>query len=99
MDKDKFNDKNPIQALFKRIKRDNSLSTSQISLVMAIYYYSDDTDEVKSFTASRRKLMGFSKIRSISTYHACIHALIKGRYIEYFPSYHPLLGSTFRFLI
>ena len=38
---------------------------------------------------SRRKVMQFSHINSIVTYHKCIKELQKFGYIQYFPSYHP----------
>lgn len=93
------NNESSFEGLFERIMNDSNLLTSQISLIMALYYYSHSSNFSFPFQVSRRKLMAFSKIRSISTYHRCIKSLIRLGYIDYIPSYHPLLASNFRFLI
>lgn len=93
------NNERSFERLFDRILKDSGLITSQLGLIMALYYYSHTGNLSLPFQVSRRKLMAFSKIRSISTYHRCIKILVKLGYIDYVPSYHPLLASNFRFLI
>lgn len=93
------NNEGSFEGIFERIMNDHNLLTSQLGLIMALYYYSHSSNLCLPFQVSRRKLMAFSKIRSISTYHRCVKTLVRLGYIDYVPSYHPLLASNFRFLI
>jgi hypothetical protein len=52
-----------------------------------------------SFQVSRPKLMRFSRIRSIATYHKNIKDLVDYGYIEYTPSWHPHRGSRVRLIV
>ncbi|WP_255606860.1 hypothetical protein [Pedobacter polysacchareus] len=60
---------------------------------MAIFYYSS-ADPKAAFRVCRRKLMQFSRIRSLSTYHKCMAELVIYGYINYQPSYDPIRAST-----
>ena len=93
------NNESSFEGLFERIMSDSNLLTLQISLTMALYYYSHSSKLSLPFHVSRRKLMAFSKILSISPYHRCIKYIVKCGYIDYVSSSHPLLASNFRFLI
>lgn len=50
------------------------------------------------FRICRRELMLKSRIRSKATYHKVIKDLIRFRYIQYVPSYHPVQASEFKLL-
>lgn len=84
---------------FERIGDDERLLPSHVGLVMALFYYHDCGSGLAYFQASRSKLMRFSRIRSIATYHKCLAELVAYGYVEYHPSWHPEKGSRFRFII
>lgn len=88
-----------LSGYFKRLAQDNRFYASHISLMMALFYYSDSDFPEQPFQVSRPKLMQFSRIRSTSTYHKNIQDLVDGGYIEYTPSWHPMLGSKVRFIL
>lgn len=71
---------------------DIRLSPFHISLYAAMVYYSSAL-KGNPFNCSRRKLMRFSRLRSIATCHKCICQLINYGYIVYSPSYHPVKAS------
>ena len=71
---------------------DDRLNCYHISLYTALLYYGNGLSKIP-FYASRRKLMGFSRIKSAATYHKCLRELISYGYICYIPSFHPQLGS------
>ncbi|OOG18175.1 hypothetical protein BWD42_12980 [Sphingobacterium sp. CZ-UAM] len=83
---------------FEHIAQDNRLLPSHIGLVMALFYYQGKNDPLDFFHSSRRKLMHFSRIRSIATYHRCLSELVRYGYLEYIPSWHPTRASRFRFI-
>lgn len=78
--------------------KDKRLSASHMSLILAILILKNETRTKGPIRVSRKQIMERSHIGSIVTYHKCLKELIKFRYIEYIPSYHPKLGSTIRFL-
>ena len=79
-------------AVLEAIKSDDRLSCYHISLYTALLYYGKGIRQL-SFYASRRKLMGFSRIKSGATYHKCLRQLISYGYLDYHPSFHPQQGS------
>lgn len=86
----------PSTPFFKRVAQDKRLRPSHVALLSAIFQHSDYPSSA-AFRASRRKLMHFSRIRSISTYHTCLKDLIAFGYLQYEPSWHPKHASEFRF--
>ena len=91
--------KHAFSAFFERIGDDGRLLPTHIGLVAALFYHHDCGNPHRHFHASRRKLMRFSRIRSIATYHKCLSELVAHGYVEYRPSWHPAKGSRFRFII
>ena len=91
--------KHAFSAFFERIGDDGRLLPTHIGLVAALFYHHDCGNPENHFHASRRKLMRFSRIRSIATYHKCLSELVAYGYVEYRPSWHPAKGSRFRFII
>jgi len=79
-------------AVLEAVKSDNRLNSYHISLYTALLYYGKGIRQLP-FHASRRKLMGFSRIKSGATYHKCLRELISYGYLSYDPSFHPQLGS------
>lgn len=79
-------------AALEAVKSDDRLNCYHISLYTALLYYGKGIQNIP-FHASRRKLMGFSRIKSGATYHKCLRELVSYGYLSYDPSFHPQLGS------
>lgn len=79
-------------AVLEVVKSDDRLTPYHISLYTALLYYGKGIAQLP-FYASRRKLMGFSRIKSGATYHKCLRQLISYGYLDYHPSFHPQQGS------
>jgi len=89
----------PLSGYFERLATDPRLFSSHIALFAALFYFSNDDNPCLPFQVSRPKLMRFSRIKSIATYHKNISDLISCGYIEYTPSWHPLKGTRVRLII
>ena len=83
----------------EHVAKDNRLLPSHIGLFMAMFYYHQKQHLGDYFHSSRKKLMYFSRIKSIATYHKCLSDLILYGYVDYIPSWHPTKASRFRFII
>ncbi|MBT2621951.1 hypothetical protein [Chryseobacterium sp. ISL-6] len=83
---------------FKRLADDVRILPIHLGLIMALLYYHNGEEFIDDFHASRRKLMNFSGIRSVNTYHKYLSELVKYGYIAYIPSWHPKKASRFRFI-
>ncbi|RZK40170.1 MAG: hypothetical protein EOO90_15990 [Pedobacter sp.] len=83
-----------VENFLKAASIDSQLYPTHISLFTAIYYYSRDEPELE-FRISRKKLMQYSKIKSIATYHKCLSYLVQAGYLIYKPSFNPA-GSFIR---
>jgi len=77
----------------RRAANDDRLLPSHISLFMAMFYYSPDKPG-GHFQVGRKKLMRFSRIKSMATYHKCLKELVAYGYIDYQPSYDPYRASS-----
>ena len=78
----------------QKAAKDDRLLPSHISLFMAMFYFSPAEKPEQHFQASRKKLMRFSRIKSVATYHKCIRELVAYGYIDYQPSYDPYWASS-----
>ena len=76
-----------------RMADDERLNTSHISLCFALIICWDQQRHKLPFKISRRILMAYGKIGSISTYHICIKDLISFGLIRYTPSYNSYQGT------
>ncbi|MGJ1192608.1 MULTISPECIES: hypothetical protein [Sphingobacterium] len=81
------------------VAKDSRLLPSHIGLLLAMFYYHQKERPGEFFHSSRKKLMHFSRIKSIATYHKCLSDLILYGYVDYIPSWHPTKASRFRFII
>lgn len=79
-------------AALEAVRSDERLNSYHISLYTALLYYGNGIPKIP-FYVSRRKLMGFSRIKSGATYHKCMRELVSFGYLSYDPSFHPQLGS------
>jgi hypothetical protein len=90
--------KHTLSSYYERAALDERLFPTHISLFMALFYFSNAEQPGLPFQVSRPKLMRFSRIRSIATYHKNIRDLTNYGYIEYAPSWHPQRGSQIRLI-
>jgi hypothetical protein len=72
---------------------DPRISPAHISLYVAILYHYKTQEYKLPITIYSRDLMGLAKISAGNTYHKCVQELHRYGYIQYLPSYNPLLGS------
>jgi len=91
--------KHTFSSFFERAGNDSRLLPTHIGLVAALFHHHDYDDSHGYFQASRSRLMRFSRIRSIATYHKCLSELVAYGYVKYRPSWHPTKGSMFRLII
>jgi hypothetical protein len=75
------------------VAEDPRLGPSHISLFMAILFLYKQQDCQMPVSAFSRQLMKQAKISAVGTYHKCIQELKEYGYINYIPSFNPLLGS------
>ena len=76
------------------VTEDDRLSSSHISIYVSLFQLWNKNRFVKKMSVHRNEVMQVSKIGSSKTYYKCLHDLHYFGYIQYFPSYHPLKGST-----
>ncbi len=82
-----------------RIADDNRLNTSHVSLCFALIICWNQQRHKLPFRVSRRILMEYGKISSISTYHICIKDLTRFGFIRYAPSYNCYQGTLVTLLL
>lgn len=82
-----------LMRFLNRMADDERLNTSHISLCFALVICWDHQRHKLPFKISRRILMDYGKIASISTYHICIKDLISFGLIKYAPSYNSYQGT------
>jgi len=74
------------------VKEDPRIGPSHISLYLAIVNCCQIQEQLPVY-AFGRDLMKGAKISAVATYHKCMKDLKEFGYIEYVPSYNPVLGS------
>ena len=77
----------------RRATTDTSLTTTHLSVCMALCAAWLKNGFKNPFNISRKRLMSEAKIKSKTTYHKVIGDLAARRYLQYNPSYHPANGS------
>lgn len=75
-----------LNTFFAVVRHDNRLTTSHISLYMALFQYWNFNRFQNPFTVYRNDIMRLSKIGSKNTYHKCMKELHQARYIFHHPS-------------
>ena len=84
--------------LCKRMGDDVRILPIHLGLTMALLYHHNGDLFADCFHASRRKLMVFSGIKSVTTYHKYLTELVRYGYLAYTPSWHPTKASCFKFI-
>ena len=82
---------------FSAIQQDDWVTPFHINIYIALFKIWNLNQFQNPVSISRRKIMDMSKVSSNATYHKCMRELVKGGYIRYIPSYHPVLGSLVYF--
>jgi SOS-response transcriptional repressor LexA len=76
-----------LTGFFEKIKYDNEINPSVISVYIAIFQIWNQNRFKSPINASRDEIMFASKINSTATYHKCIKILEEKGYIIYTPSF------------
>jgi hypothetical protein len=84
--------------LLTQLSKDGRITVWHMAALFAIVQLSDCNDIAKPIFISRKKVMNMAHINNFVTYHKCIKELQQFGYIEYFPSYHPAIGSKVHLL-
>ncbi|MCY1525870.1 hypothetical protein D9M68_608700 [compost metagenome] len=79
--------------IIRKATADERLTVSHMALLFAIITLCRRENGYKSIQTSRKILMAKSHIGSLPTYHKCLKELVSLKYVNYFPSYNPKLGS------
>ena len=77
----------------RRLAKDPRLLATHSSLYTAMFVAWQQNGYASPFAITRKRLMVYSKIASVATYHKCIRELDEFGYIRYQPSFHPKIGS------
>jgi hypothetical protein len=77
----------------QQLSQDNRLTSSHVSLYLALLMIWEQNAFANSFTITRKQLMSISKIGSFVTYHKCIKQLEEFGYIKYIPNFNSFIGS------
>ncbi len=75
-----------LNAFFSFIRSDGRLTSSHVSLYMALFQYWNFNRFQNPFPVYRDNIMNLSKIGSKNTYHKCVKELHEAKYIYYQPS-------------
>ena len=78
---------------YKIATKDERIGHIHICLYMALFQCWNLNGFKNPILVSRNQLMKVAKINGRATYHKCIKQLQVYGYIQYFPSYHPGIGS------
>jgi len=75
-----------LNAFFSYVKTDNRLTSSHVSLYLAMFQYWNFNRFQNPFPVYRDNIMQLSKVGSKNTYHKCLKELHEAKYIYYHPS-------------
>lgn len=82
-----------LTSFYDAIKNDNRISTTHISLYMALFQLYNLNQFYNPVNITRASLMDTAKISGLATYHKCIKDLHEFGYIQYIPSFNPAICS------
>ncbi len=78
---------------YEAIQDDPRISTTHISLYMALFQFYNLNGFKNPITICRKRVMKVAKISGLATFHKCIKNLHEFGYIQYLPSYNPAISS------
>lgn len=82
----------------RAVKEDNRITTTHISLYVALFESWDRCNFQNPVCINRRTVMEVAKISGLATFHKCIRDLDEFGYIRYQPSRNPAVPSQVTFL-
>ena len=85
-----------LNAAFDRFNNDYRIKQGHITLYLAFFQKWNRKFFKRTIMVNRQLIMENAKIRSKTTYHNYLKDLNGWGYLEYFPSYHPSVGSRIR---
>jgi hypothetical protein len=88
-----------LYAFMEKAKDDPFIGPIHISLYVSLLTFYKKENLKSPISVFRRDVMKQSKIGSRDTYYKCLNDLKMCGYIQYIPSFNPLLGSLVYFLI
>jgi hypothetical protein len=81
-----------LTAFLQKVKSDNRLNSSHVSLYLALFHYWNINMFENPLSVNRAQMLELSKIGSQHTYYKCLKELHLFGYIRYIPSHHPSKG-------
>jgi hypothetical protein len=93
MIQDRIDWKSQLQGFYGSIVNDSRISTTHISLYMALVFLCINGDSLNEVAFTSHEIMPLAKIDSRATYHKCLRDLVEFGYIGYLPSYNPFLKN------
>lgn len=87
-----------LTGFFEKIKHDDEVNPSVISVYIAIFQIWNQNRFSPSIYATRDEIMRASKISSTATYHKCIKILEEKEYIVYSPSFSSYTRTSIQIL-
>lgn len=88
-----------LNAVFENIVNDKRLSPFHVSLYFTLFQYWNISKFRNPISINREEMMQASKIGSANTYTKCLKELHQWKYLNYLPSYSPLIGSKIHLYI
>ena len=82
-----------LTSFYSAIKDDHRISSTHISLYMTLFQVYNLNCFQNPVSISRAGEMKIAKISGLATYHKCIKDLNDFGYIQYLPSYNPVMKS------
>lgn len=82
-----------LTSFYSAIRDDHRIGATHISLYMALFQVYNLNSFRNPIQITRSAVMHKAKISGLATYHKCIKDLKEFGYIQYFPSFHPGIGS------
>ena len=78
---------------FMALRDDERINVWHLALFISLVCLWEIGGCANPFPITRREVMKLSHIGSLPTYHKYMKELVEFGYIQYKPSYHPVLGS------
>jgi hypothetical protein len=83
-----------LQQFHGSIVDDPRVGPAHVSLYVAILHFASEQEFKRPISVFGKELMKHAKIAGAATYTKCIQELKEFGYIDYIPSFNPLLGSS-----
>ncbi len=82
-----------LTSFYSAIKSDHRIGPTHISLYMALFQFYNLNRLENPIQITRTTVMEVAKISGLATYHKCMRDLVEYGYIDYRPSYNPVINS------